>query len=249
MVLLIGFLSLSIIFSFLCSIWEAVLLSITPSYIKKIESESPETSALIASLKNDIDKPMGSVEFYQRLAIVLREVRQGHLLSRPPARRYTKAELKVLNKLKFEFNDLDFEVLENKLWIKGTLGKDSTMVGDEVLAVDKESSKKLVEKYKGLFSSDGFNTTYHNRYVGRNFSNFYYSENGFRDSLTLLLKKADSIYFKTFRWIGKGSAKKKDSSTIKEPKKISKTDKVAFKEKQRAKKRAGRKWLRCHASL
>lgn len=61
MILLIGFLSLSIIFSFLCSIWEAVLLSITPSYIKRLESESPSTSELISKLKNDIDKPLSAI--------------------------------------------------------------------------------------------------------------------------------------------------------------------------------------------
>lgn len=61
MVLLIGFLGLSIVFSFLCSIWEAVLLSITPSYIKRIEKDSPTTSALISSLKNDIDKPLSAI--------------------------------------------------------------------------------------------------------------------------------------------------------------------------------------------
>jgi len=193
------------------------------------------------SLKNDIDRPMGSAEFYERLARVLKEVRQGHLMSRPPTIRYTKAQLKALNKLKFEFNDLDFEILEDKLWVKGTLGKDSTIVGDEVLAFDKETAKKLIVNYKELFSSDGFNTTYYDRYVGRNFSNFYYSEKGFRDSLTLLLRKNDSIYFRTFRWIGKGSSIKRDSLQNTEPKKISKTDKIAFKKKQKTKKKAGRK--------
>lgn len=193
------------------------------------------------SLKNDIDRPMGSVEFYERLATVLKEVRQGHLMSRPPTQRYSKAQLKALNKLKFEFNDLDFEILEDKLWVKGTLGKDSTMVGDEVLAFDKESSKKLVDKYKGLFSSDGFNTTYHDRYVATNFSSFYYSDKGFRDSLSLLLKKNDSIYFRTFRWIGKGNTTKEDSSAINKPKRISKAEKIAIKEKQKAKRKAGRK--------
>ncbi len=61
MILLLGFLSLSIICSFLCSIWEAVLLSITPSYIKKMESLDPKTSHLIAGLKNDIDKPLSAI--------------------------------------------------------------------------------------------------------------------------------------------------------------------------------------------
>ena len=173
-------------------------------YITKEELDSK-----FRSLKKDIDHPMGSKEFYGRLALVLKEVRQGHLQSRPPGQRYTRPQLKVLNKMKFEFNDLDFEVLEDKLWVRGTMGKDPTIIGDEVLAVDRESSKKLLEKYKLLFSSDGYNTTYHDRYVGRNFSNFYYSDKGFRDSLTLLLKKKDSIYFRTLRWIGKGSTFKK----------------------------------------
>ncbi|MEL6255875.1 MAG: hemolysin family protein [Bacteroidota bacterium] len=59
--LLIGFFILSILFSFLCSIWEAVLLSITPSYIKRMENESPAIGALISKLKKDIDKPLSAI--------------------------------------------------------------------------------------------------------------------------------------------------------------------------------------------
>ncbi|MGI9553062.1 MAG: S41 family peptidase, partial [Aurantibacter sp.] len=144
-------------------------------------------------------------------------------------------------KRKFEFHDLEFELLEDKLWIKKTYGRDSTMVGNEVLALDAESSTKLAQKYKRLFSSDGFNTTYHDRYVGRNFSSFYYSDKGFRDSLRLLLKKEDSIYFRILRWIGKGGGRKKDSSAAKKSAKIYKRDKIALKGQQRAKRKAGRK--------
>ncbi len=61
MALLIGFFLLSIIFSFLCSVWEAVLLSITPSYIKRKEQETPATGKLIAGLKDDIDKPLSAI--------------------------------------------------------------------------------------------------------------------------------------------------------------------------------------------
>lgn len=59
--LLLSFFLLSIIFSFLCSIWEAVLLSITPSYIKRKENESPAIGALISKLKKDIDKPLSAI--------------------------------------------------------------------------------------------------------------------------------------------------------------------------------------------
>lgn len=61
MALLIGFFLLSIVFSFLCSIWEAVLLSVTPSYIKRLEKENPSSSKLLSELKNDIDKPLSGI--------------------------------------------------------------------------------------------------------------------------------------------------------------------------------------------
>ena len=61
MPVLIGFFLLSIVFSFLCSIWEAVLLSVTPSYIKRKENEEPAVGALLAKLKGDIDKPLSAI--------------------------------------------------------------------------------------------------------------------------------------------------------------------------------------------
>lgn len=61
MSVLIGFFLLSIIFSFLCSVWEAVLLSITPSFIKRKETEDPPLGKLLHSLKSDIDKPLSAI--------------------------------------------------------------------------------------------------------------------------------------------------------------------------------------------
>lgn len=61
MTLLIAFFLLSILFSFLCSVWEAVLLSITPSYIKRMENERPVIGKLIAELKKDIDQPLSAI--------------------------------------------------------------------------------------------------------------------------------------------------------------------------------------------
>ena len=61
MTLLIGFFLLSIIFSFLCSVWEAVLLSITPSFIKRKEQEAPAVGKLLAEQKGDIDKPLSAI--------------------------------------------------------------------------------------------------------------------------------------------------------------------------------------------
>ncbi len=61
MILLIFFFILSILFSFLCSIWEAVLLSITPSYIRKKQADGSEVGQLLTAYKEDIDKPLSAI--------------------------------------------------------------------------------------------------------------------------------------------------------------------------------------------
>ena len=61
MALLIAFFLLSIVFSFCCSIWEAVLLSVTPSYIKREENENSATGKLLSKLKTDIDQPLSAI--------------------------------------------------------------------------------------------------------------------------------------------------------------------------------------------
>lgn len=61
MTLLIAFFVLSITFSFLCSIWEAVLLSITPSHISILEKENYELGKKTKELKEDIDRPLSAI--------------------------------------------------------------------------------------------------------------------------------------------------------------------------------------------
>lgn len=61
MTLLILFFLLSIIFSFLCSIWEAVLLSITPSYVSRKAQEGSDVGISLQEFKNDIDKPLSAI--------------------------------------------------------------------------------------------------------------------------------------------------------------------------------------------
>lgn len=61
MTLLFLFFTLSIVFSFLCSIWEAVLLSVTPSYTHRLEQEGKSTGKLLAEFKQDIDRPLSAI--------------------------------------------------------------------------------------------------------------------------------------------------------------------------------------------
>ncbi|MEX2478131.1 MAG: hemolysin family protein [Gracilimonas sp.] len=61
MTLLIFYLALAIGVSFLCSILEAVLLSISPSFIAVTEKKNPHTGQVLKELKKDIDRPLSAI--------------------------------------------------------------------------------------------------------------------------------------------------------------------------------------------
>ena len=61
MAALLFFFVLSILVSFLCSIWEAVLLSVTPTFVSRMENEKPLTGKLLNRFKEDIDRPLSAI--------------------------------------------------------------------------------------------------------------------------------------------------------------------------------------------
>lgn len=58
---LLLFFCLSILFSFACSIWEAVLLSVTPSYTQRLVQEGKPVGKLLEEFKDDIDRPLSAI--------------------------------------------------------------------------------------------------------------------------------------------------------------------------------------------
>ncbi|WP_405291669.1 S41 family peptidase [Algibacter sp. Ld11] len=197
------------------------------------------------SLKKAINTPINSREFYKKLAPVIAEIKQGHVSLGSAYREFTKKERKALKKKKFEFYDLDFEYLNHKLWVVKTRGKDSALVGAEVLKIDNENVTDLVESFKTRFASDGYNQTLHNRLVGRNFSTFYYKDKGFIDSLNIQFKLKDSIFSKTLKRILKKEETKETDSLKVKPKPIKltsaerKQNRIAAKKKRTKDKKYG----------
>lgn len=61
MVLLFIFFSISIAFSFLCSIWEAVLLSVTPSYVHVEMEKGTAIGKKLGEFKDNIDVPLSAI--------------------------------------------------------------------------------------------------------------------------------------------------------------------------------------------
>ena len=61
MTLLIVYMSIALGVSFLCSILEAALLSVTPSHLAKLEQDRPRVGAKLRSLKSHIDRPLAAI--------------------------------------------------------------------------------------------------------------------------------------------------------------------------------------------
>ncbi len=204
------------------------------------------------SLKKSINTPIDSRTFYKKLAPVVAEVKQGHVAVGSVSKWFTRKERKLLKKNKFEFYDLEVAYLDGKLWVKDYFGKDSTLVGNEIVSINDESASKLVEIYKTRFASDGYNKTLHNRFVSKGFSVFFYKDKGFQDSLKITFKSKDALFDRMFRRIPKGDKKNKvkdstkgnDSTSIKEIKPVilTKEQKRVIKLAKRKRKKANRKY-------
>lgn len=194
------------------------------------------------SLKMAITEPITSREFYKQLALVVAQIKQGHISVGSVSKRYTKKERKALKKRPFEFYDLDFEYLNDKLWVIGNRGKDSTNIGLEVYKIDNELATNLVRAFKSRIGSDGYNQTLHNRVVGKNFSTFHFKEKGFSDSLKIEFKQKDSLVTKVFRRVLKEEKGSKNNSLASiKPKKLSKKEKQENRLKVKKKRKENRK--------
>ena len=59
--LLIVYVTVAIGVSFLCSVMEAVLLSVTPAYVGSLDAEKPVVAARLKALKADVDRPLAAI--------------------------------------------------------------------------------------------------------------------------------------------------------------------------------------------
>jgi CBS domain containing-hemolysin-like protein len=78
-VLLITYILLALVFSFLCSVAEAVLLSITPSYIAGLRDKKPKLAALLKQLKQDnVDQSLAAILTLNTIAHTVGAIGAGY---------------------------------------------------------------------------------------------------------------------------------------------------------------------------
>ncbi|WP_397446560.1 S41 family peptidase [Polaribacter sp. R77954] len=196
------------------------------------------------SLKKAINTPLNSSDFYKKTVSVIAQLGHGHTNIFPPKRKRTKEERKIYYRERHEFNELSFEYLNKQLFLSGVQQKDSLLLGAEVLQVNGESVADIDKKYRKMFSSDGYNTTFYDKAIGKQFKVFYYRDNGAVDSVSLTLQVNDSLFTKTFRKFLKeekseNELKKTDSIKPKPVKKEVVTKNLTRKEKRKYNKTHG----------
>lgn len=189
------------------------------------------------SLKKSIDKPLTSYQFYAKIYPVIGAIKQGHISVFAPKKHFTRKEYKAYTKKEFTFNNLDFDYLQDTLLVINTRSKDSFLIGSEVVKVEEDSITDIINKYKNLITSDGYNTTLYDRVLGKRFASYYNSDKYFIDSLHVTFKKEDSIFNRAFKYVNKDK-KKKDtivSDTLKKEAKVKLTKAKRKENKQKAK--------------
>ena len=80
--LIILFFLISIVASFLCSVLEAVLLSITPAYAERLGRDDPEIAAVLNDFQHNIDKPLAAILTLNTIAHTVGAIGVGNQAAR-----------------------------------------------------------------------------------------------------------------------------------------------------------------------
>jgi hypothetical protein len=209
----------------------------------------PQLDFKFDSLKKAINSPLTSRQFYKQISQVTKYVGQGHFAVIPPLKRYNRKARKALNKTTFGINQLETEFIDGKLIISNVkkkrfetkTNKDSVLIHSEILKINNQTPQQLIATFKNRIASDGFNTTFYNRAIGKRFFRLYRYNVGRFDSIALTLRNPDSTFVKQYKRMPKPKVKtdsitkdsiSKDSLSTKKPK-LTKAERKANKAKRK----------------
>lgn len=118
MLLLILYLILALGFSFLCSILESVLLSITPSYVATLEREGSPAGESLRKLKQDVDRPLSAILSLNTIAHTVGAVGVGDQANRMLGPGYAGIVGAVLTLAILVFSEIIPKSLGARYWKK-----------------------------------------------------------------------------------------------------------------------------------
>ena len=147
------------------------------------------------SLKSTLNSPMTSNDFYFRLSPVIAAVRQGHTRTFPLSHKLRSREINHagtdgISPL-FRY---DFEMFDSKLYIvKNFDGNKNIKPATELVSVNNIRPQEILSKYRPTLASDGYNQTFIDRRLIKDFPTYYFYQHGLVDSILCELKYNDSL--------------------------------------------------------
>ncbi len=141
------------------------------------------------SLKKSIKKPLKPFQFYEKLAPVLANIKEGHLRLSIPEKKFTKDEIKKLENQKGLFSRMNYVVEGDRLFVKDNAAKfENIAVGTEILAIQDEPVADYLKRYRTYINSDGNNATFQKYALARRWATYFTIENGILDSVKIQTK-------------------------------------------------------------
>lgn len=116
MTLLLIYVLIALVFSFLCSIAEAVLLSVTPAHISVLEKEEHPAGKILNELKADINKPLAAILTLNTIAHTTGAVGAGAQASVVFGSAYVGIASAVLTLLILVFSEIIPKTLGANYW-------------------------------------------------------------------------------------------------------------------------------------
>jgi CBS domain containing-hemolysin-like protein len=116
MTLLITYIAIALVFSFLCSIAEAVILSVTPAYIALQEQEQNPCGARLRQLKDEINSPLAAILTLNTIAHTIGAAGAGAQAAVVFGSAYVGAASAVLTLLILIFSEIIPKTLGANYW-------------------------------------------------------------------------------------------------------------------------------------
>lgn len=116
MTLLIIYLILALGLSFICSVLEAVLLSVTPTYIAQIKEKQPQGAVVLAKTKNKLDQSISSILILNTFAHTMGAVGVGGQAVRLFGERWETLIAFILTLLILYFSEIIPKTLGATFW-------------------------------------------------------------------------------------------------------------------------------------
>lgn len=147
------------------------------------------------SFQQSLTKPMKPNEFYAEFSKVISSFGHGHTVLTSLVRKPTSEERKKYKDSKNPLNALIFKSLGDRLMLSENFTKDSMLPTKvEVLGIDEVSYHDFYTTYKDVRKGDGFIRTFSPHFLAPFFKNYATNQIGWKDSITLTMRKGDSIF-------------------------------------------------------